>query len=149
MLGRLPIVMGVVLGLGALSVSEASAQTETKLNYDFFKAQVEPIFLEKREGHVRCYVCHSENSSALHLERLSDGAKFWDEEQSRKNFQAVSLLIDTRNWADSRILLHPLAPEAGGDIFHSGGRQFASKDDPDWKKLAAFAQGATLNGQKN
>jgi hypothetical protein len=32
-----------------------------------------------------------------------------------------------------------LAPEAGGDLFHSGGRQFASKDDPDWKTLAQFA----------
>jgi hypothetical protein len=36
-------------------------------------------------------------------------------------------------------LIHPLAPEAGGDLFHSGGRQFASKDDPDWKALAEFA----------
>ena len=42
----------------------------------------------------------------------------------------------------SRLLMHPLAPEGGGDVFHSGGRQFASTDDPDWKTLAAFVNGA-------
>jgi hypothetical protein len=37
----------------------------------------------------------------------------------------------------------PLAPEAGGNAFHNGGRQFESKDDPDWKTLEQWA-----NGQK-
>jgi hypothetical protein len=36
------------------------------------------------------------------------------------------------------MLIHPLAPEAGGDLFHSGGRQFESKNDPDWKILAQW-----------
>jgi hypothetical protein len=45
-------------------------------------------------------------------------------------------------------LLHPLAPEAGGDAFHSGGRQFASKNDPNWKTIAQWAQGATLGPGK-
>ena len=40
--------------------------------------------------------------------------------------------------------MHPLAPEAGGDAFHSGGRQFASKNDPNYKLIAQWAQGATL-----
>jgi hypothetical protein len=35
-----------------------------------------------------------------------------------------------------------LAPEAGGHAFHSGGRQFESKDDKDWKTLVAFVNGA-------
>ncbi len=39
------------------------------------------------------------------------------------------------NKAESRLLIHPLAPEAGGDLFHSGGRQFADKNDPDYKIL--------------
>ena len=40
----------------------------------------------------------------------------------------------------AKILTHPLAPEAGGDAFHSGGRQFASKNDPDWKLIAAMGR---------
>jgi len=121
------------------SVSQVASQTKPSLDYEAFKAKVEPIFLEKREGHVRCYVCHSENNSALHLERLSPGASAWNDEQSRKNFQSASGLVEPGNPSDSRLLIHPLAPEAGGDLFHSGGRQFASKDDPDWKILAQWA----------
>jgi YVTN family beta-propeller protein len=32
--------------------------------------------------------------------------------------------------------MHPLAAEAGGDPFHSGGRQFSSRNDPDWLVMA-------------
>jgi hypothetical protein len=88
---------------------------------------------------VRCYVCHSENNSAFHLERLPAGANFWTDEQSRKNFQSVSGLVTPNDPAGSRLLIHPLAPEAGGDLFHSGGRQFETKSDPDWKALAEWA----------
>jgi hypothetical protein len=140
MSARLTIVLAAALAVG--SESGAAAQ-QPKLDYDFFKDRVEPIFLQKREGHTRCYVCHSENNSALHLETLPADATFWTEDQSRKNFDAVSALVAPGDPANSRLLLHPLAPEAGGDLFHSGGRQFASKDDPDWKILARWVNGAT------
>jgi hypothetical protein len=120
------------------SISQVASQTPS-LDYEAFKAKVEPIFLEKREGHVRCYTCHSENNNGLHLERLSAGATNWNEEQSRKNFQSVSGLVQASDPANSRLLIHPLAPESGGDLFHSGGRQFADKNDPDWKILATWA----------
>jgi YVTN family beta-propeller protein len=38
------------------------------------------------------------------------------------------------------LLLHPLAPEAGGDAFHSGGRQFESQNDPDWLTIADWVR---------
>ena len=133
------------LCLAALTLSgatAAAAQTP-KLDYDFFKNKVEPIFLQKRQGHTRCYVCHEGSNNGLRLEKLPDGAKFWAEEQSRKNFDIVSALVIPGDLANSRLLLHPLAPEAGGDLFHSGGRQFASKNDPDWKILAQWVTGQT------
>ena len=34
-----------------------------------------------------------------------------------------------------RLLVQPLGPEARGTLFHSGGRQFANQDDPDYKVL--------------
>ena len=43
--------------------------------------------------------------------------------------------------ASSRLLVHPLAPQAGGDDFHGGGRQFTSQDDPDWQILAEWVRG--------
>jgi hypothetical protein len=136
-------VLSVVVAAGAMwaasSVSEVASQGKPQLDYEAFKARIEPIFLERREGHVRCYTCHSENNSAFHLERLPSGSNFWSDEQSRKNFQSVSGLVAPSDPATSRLLIHPLAPEAGGDLFHSGGRQFESKNDPDWKALAQWA----------
>ena len=134
----LSVVVVAGAALAAASVSEVASQAKP-LDFETFKTKIEPIFLEPREGHVRCYVCHSENNSAFHLERLSAGTNFWTDEQSRKNFQSVSGLVAPNDPADSRLLKHPLAPEAGGDLFHSGGRQFANKDDPDWKALAQWA----------
>lgn len=132
----------------AVSISIAPAQTPPKLDYDFFKSRVEPIFLTKRPDHARCYVCHVESNNALHLERLSPGARGWTDEQSRRNFETVALLVNPGDPGTSRLLLHPLAPEGGGDVFHSGGRQFGSKRDPAWRTLAAWVNGATLAAAK-
>lgn len=115
---------------------------EPALDYGFFRRVVQPIFLEKRAGHARCYVCHAESNNAFRLEKLPAGASFWTDEQSRRNFTTVSSLVVPGDPAASRLLLQPLAPEAGGNPFHSGGRQFASKDDPDWKALLAWVNGA-------
>ena len=101
------------------------------LDYDFYKAKVQPIFLAKRPGHAPCVMCHAEANNMLRLEKLPDGQSTWTEEQTRKNFDTVSKIVQA---ADdplaSKILLHPLAPEAGGDAFHSGGRQFARRTIP-------------------
>jgi hypothetical protein len=132
--------------LAALAVSNAitAAQTAPKLDYEFFKSRVEPVFLTKRPDHARCYVCHVESNNAFHLERLSPEAHAWTEEQSRRNFEMVAILVNPGDPDTSRLLLHPLAPESGGDVFHSGGRQFPSKRDPAWRTLAAWVNGATL-----
>jgi hypothetical protein len=134
----LSVVVVAGAALAAASGSKVASQAKP-LDFEAFKSRIEPIFLERREGHVRCYTCHSENNSAFHLERLPAGANFWTDEQSRKNFQSVSGLVVPNDPASSRFLIHPLAPEAGGDLFHSGGRQFESKNDPAWKLLAQWA----------
>ena len=138
MSARLTIALAAALSLADLSVGATPT-----LDYEFFKTKVEPIFLKKREGHTRCYVCHEESNNAFRLEKLPAGAAFWTEEQSRKNFDIVSALVVPGDPANSRLLLQPLAPEAGGNTFHSGGRQFASKNDPDWKTLAQWVTGRT------
>lgn len=134
---RLTLVCAAMITLCAGSVALAAAPS-TALNYEFFKAKVQPIFLEKRAGHARCVVCHGGANNALHLAVLPPSGQ-WSEDDTKNNFAAVSALVNRADPANSRLLIHPLAPEAGGDMFHSGGRQFASKDDPDWKILAQFA----------
>jgi hypothetical protein len=139
-------ILAAVMALEAIVPSGLVAQPKAKptLDYDFYKARVEPIFLKKKAGHTRCVVCHSESNNFLKFEALSPGAKAWSDEQSRKNFETVSKLVNPGEPMVSRLLMHPLAPEGGGDVFHSGGRQFMSVDDPDWKTMAAFVNGATL-----
>jgi hypothetical protein len=130
----------VVVMLGAGFACELAAAPA--LDFAFFKSRVEPVFLEKRPGHTRCVVCHAGSNNNLRLERLSPGQSTWSEEQSRKNFEMVSKLVNPGDPDTSRLLLHPLAPEGGGDIFHSGGRQFADKNDPQWKTIADWVNGA-------
>ena len=124
--------------LSSFAAEQAAAQS---LDYATFVAKVQPIFLKKREGHARCVVCHSSGGNAF-LQPLAPGTKTWTEEQSRQNFERVSKLVNHANLMASPILRHPLAGAAGGDDFHSGGRQFQSKDDPDWKAIADWASGA-------
>ena len=107
------------------------------LDYEVYKKTVEPIFAKKRVGHARCVACHSASNNAFRLQPLAEGSN-WTEEQSRRNFESVSKLVNPANPQASKLLMHPLAHEAGGDEFHSGGRQFLSKDDPDWKAIASW-----------
>ena len=113
------------------------------LDYEFYKARVQPLFLEKREGHARCVQCHA-GSATLRLQRLPEGAFTWTEQQTRQNFEAVKAMVVPGSPGASRLLRHPLSREAGGDIFHGGGQHWTSKSDPDWKVLEAWVNGATL-----
>jgi hypothetical protein len=138
----------------AAAQSSATASTDAQspqLDYEFFKTRVEPIFLKKRsDEHARCYVCHQmmrHGGGPLSLEMLPQGASFWTEEQSRKNFETVSKLVVPGNPSLSLFLRMPLAPEAGGLAdTHQGGRQFASEDDPDWKNMKAWVLGEKAAG---
>ena len=128
-----------------LATASLVSRAETALDYDYFKAKVQPIFLTKRAGHARCVMCHADANNAFRLQPLPEGQTTWTEEQSRKNYDTVVKLVEAvDDPLMSKILIHPLAPESGGDAFHSGGRQFASKNDPSYKTIAQWAQGATL-----
>jgi YVTN family beta-propeller protein len=116
--------------------------TADALDFQFFKTKVEPIFLKERAGHARCYGCHTEPNRSFRLEKLSPGSADWTQEQSQRDFQNVVQQVVPGDPVASSLLLHPLAPEAGGDPFHSGGRQFASQNDPDWLTLADWVRGA-------
>jgi len=131
--------------------TQAPSASRPSLDYEFFKARVEPIFIKKRwPDHSRCYVCHEvsrHGGGPLSLEPLPAGASFWTEEQSRHNFEVVSKLVTPGDPLSSLFLLMPLAPEAGGLAdTHQGGRQFRSQDDPDWKNMEAWVRGQKGGG---
>jgi hypothetical protein len=111
------------------------------LDYDVFKSKIEPIFLAKRPGHARCVACHA-SGTPFRLQPLAPGAATWNEEESRKNFDAVRRVAAPGN-LKSPILMHPLAEEAGGDFFHNGGKHWQSQNDPEWQTLKAWILGQT------
>jgi len=41
----------------------------------------------------------------------------------------------------SRLLVHPLAADAGGHHFHNGGKHWLSQTNPEWQTLAAWVGG--------
>lgn len=134
-----PIRLAVLASIVAFFAAEHVAAQS--LDYATYVSKVEPIFLKKRPGHARCIVCHAGAANGFHLQPLAPRATKWTEEQSQKNFEAVSKLINAANLMSSPLLKHPLAGTAGGDDFHSGGRQFQSKNDPDWKAIEEWARG--------
>ena len=148
MIGRTAATLVFTISCMAMAPGEIGAQPKPapQLDYAFYKARVEPVFLKKKDGHTRCVVCHSESNNFLKFEPLPKGAKAWTDEQSRRNYETVSKLVTPGQPMVSRLLMHPLAPEGGGDVYHSGGRQFMSTKDPDWKAMAEWVNGATLGG---
>src|SRR6202048_5270082 len=95
MQGRALIIVAVLAAM-AVSSSITAAPTVPKLDYEFLKSRAEPVFLTKRPDHARCYACHVESNNAFHLEKLSPGARDWTEEQARRNFEMVSILVQPR-----------------------------------------------------
>ncbi len=135
-----------LISLGFLSLlgpSLFAQQTAGEPDFEFFKNEVQPIFLAKRNNNVRCVQCHT-TRTRFRLQPLNDHAMFWTDEQSRFNYaSARGLVVPGTDPLKSRLLTHTLATSAGGDPFHGGGQHFASQDDPEWRIIADWVAGAT------
>jgi hypothetical protein len=103
------------------------------LDYEAFKATVQPAFARKRSGLARCWVCHSQGTN-FRIQPLPVGSGTWSEEASRKNFESVQRLVVSGDPFSSRLLMQPLASQAGGE-------HWASTDDPEFQALAAWVRG--------
>jgi len=116
----------------------------TALDFEYFKTRVQPILLAKREGHTRCVVCHSKGTP-MRLQELPAGATTWNDQQSKQNFQVISARVVPFQINNSKFLLHPLASEAGGTFYHSGGKHWNSFLNPEWQTLANWVCGRKVN----
>ena len=139
MMLRRRTVFAALMGMLVSAVPAALAQT---LDFETYRTRVEPIFAKKRVGHARCIACHEAANNGFRLQPLAQGSTSWTEEQSRRNFESVSRLVKPGDPTTSKLLKHPLAKEAGGDEFHSGGRQFPTQNDPDWQTIAEWVRSA-------
>ena len=128
--------MSIVALLPIIALMAQAPPSASSLDFEYFKAKVQPILLAKREGHARCVSCHS-SGTPMRLQPLSPGAATWTDEESRKNFDVIRARVKSGNPVASKLLTHPLAESAGGDSSHDGGKHWFSQDDPEWQTLAA------------
>jgi hypothetical protein len=117
-----------------------SSTTSTPLDFEVFRTRIQPIFVAKRPGHARCVACHIAGTP-LRLQPLPPGSTTWNEEASRKNFEAVQRVVVPGSVTKSRLLVHPLTEDAGGDFYHNGGKHWSSQNDPEWQILKAWVLG--------
>jgi hypothetical protein len=135
--------LSVALATGTVQAQQPAPATAVlpALDFQYFRTRIQPILLQKRPERARCYVCHSQGTPLV-IQELSPGATMWDEEQSRKNFEIIRRVVVPGNVKASRLLMMPLAAEAGGIDFHPGGKHWDTPDDPEFKILAAWVNGA-------
>jgi len=136
------VARSMILVLVLASPAAAQTPAASALDYEFFKARVQPIFLAERPGHARCIACHG-SGTPLRLQPLGAGRTSWTDEESHKNFDAVRRMVVPGS-VKSRLLMHPLAEAAGGDFYHNGGKHWSSQNDAEWQTLKAWVMGEKL-----
>jgi YVTN family beta-propeller protein len=141
------VVAALLLSAPAAMAQQSSGAGKPTLDFEFYRTRIEPMFLVKRPGNIRCVECHERGAGALRFQPLADGGASWSEEASRKNFTAVSAFVVPGSPTTSRLLQHPLARETGGDPFHGGGKHW-STNDPEYRILAAWVRGETAPSSK-
>ena len=115
------------------------AEAEPPLDFEFFRACVQKVFANPREGHIRCTNCHSAGLIGFAPEPQSGST--WTDEEANRAFRTISRLIIPGNPEKSRFLLKPLHPDGGGSYTHNGPRRWQSRDDPEWRMLAEWVRG--------
>ena len=143
-----------LLGLAGIALVAFSRPAAAQgLDFDFYRENVEPMFYRLRgtfqppdPGDPACVMCHTwqANTPMLlqSLEENADGSVYWTEEQSRQNFAAVSRLVTPGDPENSRLLRTPLSSQAGGSAMHTGGKFWESRNDPEYRVLAAWVSAA-------
>jgi hypothetical protein len=117
-----------------ISLSAQSRQTDV----DSFRKTIEPIFMRDRggtmPGYAACVMCHTwQTSLRFDLETPANDAG-WTAEQSQRNFEMITQLVNTRTPENSWLLLKPLEPKAGG-LGHTGGTYWNSRNDAEYQTV--------------
>ncbi len=108
------------------AASEVSTDSVPEVDYEFFRACMHPIFYQVTPGGVACANCH-----VLEFAQ-ADPEESWN---------AIDRLIEPGQPTQSRLLMHPLHPNGGGDYAHNGVRRWLTQDEPEWQMLAAWING--------
>ena len=124
----------------------AEAQTggfPTEADVETYRDTVESVFMTDRggttSGYAACVMCHTWQTSVRFSLETPESDIGWTSEQSRRNLDVVTQLVNTANPDRSRLLLKPLSPGAGG-LPHTGGTYWTSTDDPEYGAFLQWIQ---------
>jgi hypothetical protein len=134
-----PEYVAVLNWIRSLPADKYVPAPEPTLDFEFFRACVQPVFSKPREGHIPCSNCHTGGIIGFAPVPQSDGT--WSESQATRAFETISRLIIPGNPERSRFLLKPLHPDGGGSYTHNGPRRWQSRNDPEWRMLADWIRG--------
>ena len=70
------------------SVTAQTSPAAATLDFEFFKARVQPVFVAERAGHARCISCHG-SGTPLRLQPIAAGRTSWTDEESRDRKSVV------------------------------------------------------------
>ena len=108
---------------------------------EFYRTSIEPMFMRGRggtePGFASCVMCHTWQTKLRFSLETPATAGGWTAEQSRRNFDIVTKLVNTGDVDSSRLLRKPLATSAGG-LGHTGGTFWQSKNDPEYQAVAKW-----------
>jgi hypothetical protein len=115
----------------------ASAQSSgfpTAADIETYRNTVEKVFMTDRGGTIggmaACVMCHTWQTKPMRfsLETPATDAG-WTVEQSRRNFDVVTKLVNTADPENSRLLVKP----QGGA--HTGGQFWKTREDPEYQAV--------------
>ncbi len=114
----------------------------SQLDYETFRTRVQPILTTARKGNARCLACHARGGGNSFLEPLTPGSTTYSDEQTRRNFERIQRLVVPGAPDKSVLLTNPLAEDAGGSHWHSGGKHWKTQTDPEFQVLVSWVRGS-------
>jgi hypothetical protein len=115
--------------------STVDTQAPASADIESYRNIVEKVFLTDRGGTTpgiaACVMCHTWQTSVRFSLQTPATDTGWTAEQSRRNFDVVTKLVNTADPESSRLLRKPLTTEAGG-LGHTGGTYWTSRNDPEY-----------------
>ena len=126
---------------GRAQASGAAAAQPRPADVESFRKTIEPLFMRDRggtmPGYAACVMCHTwQTSLRFDLETPETDAG-WTAAQSRRNFEMITRLVNTRSPETSPLLVKPLDPKAGGPG-HTGGSYWTSRQDPEYQAVLSW-----------
>jgi hypothetical protein len=134
-----PEYLAILNWISSLPADRYVAKADPPVDFEFFRACVQPVFATPREGHIKCSNCHA--GGLIGFAPVPENGKTWSDQEARRAFATITRLIIAGNPEQSRFLLKPLHPDGGGSYTHNGPRRWQSRSDPEWQMLAQWVRG--------